>query len=653
MDESSGVKRLAGVRAVFSAPSPPRAAGSASTDTQPLLPPGAATSSSAAGAPPPRSDSANAVRHAAAAKAARQVRVAPPGIAQTKSPGRCRSASSDPDDTAEAQDPTAAEKRMRPLAAQVAPNPQASSTSSRSSGDFSHRHSLGEREKHTQFLKHASSFYPALQSTEDEARKRSWALKKLTDSVRALIYRRMAACHPLTFRVNNPERPDGVPAGLAEYGQLVFAGAAQNSPAHFMHLADARAPYKTTKRFASDTLDMMEKHWGMSPASVLISITGGAQDFVLPPRLNKAFKHGLAKAAQATNAWVFTGGTDSGVMQLVGQALAEYSASVQCIGIVTHGVVLGREALRGCRDEEIPARNPLEIARTKENSRDGANLEPNHTHFLLVDNGKEGGAAWGGEIAFRAELEKEHCLRRKVPRVLLVVQGGPGTLATILEAIKGDSPVVLVKDSGGVASLLDHFLNTYKDEGSVHYRKGEILPQFEKAFAARRDQLATIAELDSLQHKVSSFGLTENSTAELDLHLLNAVINDSSQVLIPLPTHPATRILHSSSPSPSHLLSHTSGDARGAAPPRRRVEPQGRRRARHARRHRHVGLRHALGAAVRHREPARPDHQGADRAQPVARQEARLSGALPHRSRVKVAALARPSRASTGSSVCI
>ena len=37
MDESSGVKRLAGVRAVFSAPSPPRAARSASTDTQPLL----------------------------------------------------------------------------------------------------------------------------------------------------------------------------------------------------------------------------------------------------------------------------------------------------------------------------------------------------------------------------------------------------------------------------------------------------------------------------------------------------------------------------------------------------------------------------------------------------------------------------------------
>ena len=118
-----------------------------------------------------------------------------------------------------------------------------------------------------------------------------------------------------------------------------------------MHLADSRAPYRTSKRYASEVLDLMEKQWDMSPASVLISITGGAQDFVLPPRLNKAFRHGLARAAQATNAWVFTGGTDSGVMQLVGQAIAEYNVSCACIGVVTWGVVLGRDHLRGLRGE--------------------------------------------------------------------------------------------------------------------------------------------------------------------------------------------------------------------------------------------------------------------------------------------------------------
>ena len=245
---------------------------------------------------------------------------------------------------------------------------------------------------------------------------------------------------------------------------------------------------------------------------------------MLPPRLNKAFRHGLAKAAQATNAWVFTGGTDSGVMQLVGQAIAEYNVSCACIGVVTWGVVLGRDHLRGLRGETA------ELAQATNNSAEGANLEPNHTHLLLIDSGKEGATAWGGEIAFRFQLEKEYCLRRKVPRVLLVVQGGPGTLASILAAIEGESPVVLVRDSGGVATLLDHFLNTYKDAGSVFYQKGEIMAAFEKSYGPKRDVLTVIAELDSKAHKVSSFGLTENSTAELDLHLLNAVINDETQV---------------------------------------------------------------------------------------------------------------------------
>ena len=54
---------------------------------------------------------------------------------------------------------------------------------------------------------------------------------------------------------------------------------------------------------------------------------------------------------------------------------------------------------------------------------------------------------------------------------------------------------------------------------------------FEKSYGPKRDVLTVIAELDSKAHKVSSFGLTENSTAELDLHLLNAVINDETQVL--------------------------------------------------------------------------------------------------------------------------
>lgn len=51
------------------------------------------------------------------------------------------------------------------------------------------------------------------------------------------------------------------------------------------------------------------------------------------------------------------------------------------------------------------ANNPMAMealyVKRKGNSRDSAALDPKHTHFLLVDNGKD---EWGGEIDTRASL---------------------------------------------------------------------------------------------------------------------------------------------------------------------------------------------------------------------------------------------------------
>ena len=121
----------------------------------------------------------------------------------------------------------------------------------------------------------------------------------------------------------------------------------------------------------------------------------------------------------------------------------------------------------------------VDMQRKHPNSPNGANLEPNHTHFLLVDNGKEGSSAWGGEVQFRFALERQYCLKRRVPRVLLCVQGGPGSLDSVYHAIDGGCPVVLVRDSGGVATVLAHFLQTYKDiKNEKFFEKGEVLRKY-------------------------------------------------------------------------------------------------------------------------------------------------------------------------------
>ena len=88
-------------------------------------------------------------------------------------------------------------------------------------------------------------------------------------------------------------------------------------------------------------------------------------------------------------------------------------------------------------------------------SKDGNNrkqpLDPNHSHFILVDNAK---ISFGGEIDFRAALESEISKGRKsekntitneIPIVLLVLEGGVGTLKTVFESVKNNTPCVFVE----------------------------------------------------------------------------------------------------------------------------------------------------------------------------------------------------------------
>jgi hypothetical protein len=156
------------------------------------------------------------------------------------------------------------------------------------------------------------------------------------------------------------------------------------------------------------------------------------------------------------------------------------------------------------------------------------NLEPNHSHFLLVDNQKEAEKAWGGEIVFRFHLEKVYCQKKKVPRVLIVVQGGPKTLESVYEAVMSKCPVVLVADSGGVANMLHQFLAVARDPSSPHYREGAIPEdQRQKYSEGQVAMLKEIVARDFEQRLISSFALGESSQ-ELDLHILNAIISDTT-----------------------------------------------------------------------------------------------------------------------------
>jgi len=57
---------------------------------------------------------------------------------------------------------------------------------------------------------------------------------------------------------------------------------------------------------AEDILKIFET-WNISKPKLIVSVTGGAGMFALPSRIKTAFKYGIAKIAESTDALIITG----------------------------------------------------------------------------------------------------------------------------------------------------------------------------------------------------------------------------------------------------------------------------------------------------------------------------------------------------------
>ncbi|XP_037136394.1 transient receptor potential cation channel subfamily M member 2 [Syngnathus acus] len=236
------------------------------------------------------------------------------------------------------------------------------------------------------------------------------------------------------------------------FGDISFGGLRQTTTKY------ARVSTETSPEVL---YQLMTEQWKISPPNLLISVTGGAKNFYLKTRLKNIFQRGLIKVAQTTGAWIITGGTNTGVMKHVGQAVRDYSLSssmqgqIVTIGLATWGVIHNKEVLvnsQGC----FPAHYPMDVKGRL------PCLDNNHTHFLLVDDGTYG--RYGVEINLRSRLEKfisEKTLGNKavgvnIPVVLVVLDGGAGTLNTIYTAMLNDTPCVVLEGSGRMADVIAH-----------------------------------------------------------------------------------------------------------------------------------------------------------------------------------------------------
>lgn len=162
------------------------------------------------------------------------------------------------------------------------------------------------------------------------------------------------------------------------------------------------------------------------PVLVLVGGASGISEADML-RLKQLFITEIAPLVQKLGVAVVDGGTDAGIMRLIGQARTEISATFPLIGVAAIDTVT-------LCDRPVPR-------------PDAAPLEPNHTHFVLVP-----GSNWGDESPWLSRIAT--LLSDGFPSVTLVVNGGEITFQDVSNSVKADRPVVVLNGSGRTADKL-------------------------------------------------------------------------------------------------------------------------------------------------------------------------------------------------------
>jgi hypothetical protein len=126
------------------------------------------------------------------------------------------------------------------------------------------------------------------------------------------------------------------------------------------------------------------------------------------------------RAVDASQAAIVDGGTDSGIMRLFGRARGESSSTSPLIGVAVESLVTWSGGPSG--EERME-------------------LEPNHTHFVLVP-----GDAWGDEVKLLSAVASAVAQDR--PSVTLMLNGGELTWQDAERSLLAGRNIVVVRGSG-------------------------------------------------------------------------------------------------------------------------------------------------------------------------------------------------------------
>lgn len=168
---------------------------------------------------------------------------------------------------------------------------------------------------------------------------------------------------------------------------------------------------------------------GLGAPQPTLVLIGGA-DYLNSSRsahLQALFQQVLAPLAQELGLYIVDGGTDSGVMRLIGQARQAIGGTFPLIGVAPNELVL------------MPGETSL--------NPDATPLETHHTHCLLVP-----GSEWGDEsewIALTASL-----LAGRYPSVTVLINGGSVAWKDALCSVQAGRQLWVMLGSGRTADQI-------------------------------------------------------------------------------------------------------------------------------------------------------------------------------------------------------
>jgi hypothetical protein len=158
------------------------------------------------------------------------------------------------------------------------------------------------------------------------------------------------------------------------------------------------------------------------PVLVLVGGADAMDESVLVP-LDQVLRTAVLPLLDQRDAVALDGGTDSGVMRVIGRARSSSQHRFPLVGVAAEGTVRLPGAAAG----------------------DGrVDLEPNHTHVVLVP-----GAEWGDESPWLSEVAD--AVADGAPSVTVLVNGGEITYADALASLDRGRPVVVLAGTGRTA----------------------------------------------------------------------------------------------------------------------------------------------------------------------------------------------------------